>query len=108
MIEIGGDLLTIKGRLEHGQFTKWIEREIGISIRTAQGFMAAAKLAEGKCETVALLPPSTVRILAAKSTPPGIVEEVIARVGSGNIVTDAAVKELLAADKITRRQEGRA
>jgi hypothetical protein len=104
MIEIGGDLLTIKGRLEHGQFTKWIEREIGISIRTAQTFIAAAKLAVGKSETVALLPPSTVRILAAKSAPLEIVEHIIARVGSGEIVTDAAVKDMIHTDRMLKWQ----
>jgi hypothetical protein len=36
MIEIGRDLISIKARLEHGQFADWVEREIGIGVRTAQ------------------------------------------------------------------------
>jgi hypothetical protein len=104
MIEIGGDLLAIKERLEHGQFVDWIERELGIGIRSAQGYIAIAKLAKGKSETVSLLPPSTARILAAKSTPPTIVEQIIVRAGAGDLVADVAVKTMIADNKAMWRQ----
>ena len=107
MIKIGGDLIAIKGRLEHGHFASWIESEIGICIRTAQGYMAMAKFAEGKSATVSLLPPSTARILAAKSAPPNIVEEIIARAGAGDLVPDIAVKAMIAKDRVIRRQTKR-
>jgi hypothetical protein len=95
MIEVGQDLVAIKDRLNHGQFTSWVEAEIGISIRTAQGYMRFAMLAEGKSETVALLPPSTARMLASKSTPPEIVQQVIAKAATGNIVPDRVVRDLI-------------
>jgi hypothetical protein len=104
MIVIGRDLIGIKDRLDHGQFEDWIEREIGICIRTAQGYMAVARLANGKSESVALLVPSTARMLAAKSSPPNIVEQVIARAGSGDFMPEASVKAMIANDKVMRRQ----
>jgi Protein of unknown function (DUF3102) len=104
MIEIGRDLMLIKDRLDHGQFTSWVEVEIGISIRTAQGYMRFAMLAEGKSETVALLPPSTARMLASKSAPPEIVEQVITQAAAGNIVPDRVVKDLISEKHAERRQ----
>lgn len=107
MIQIGAELMSIKRRLEHGQFTDWIEREIRISARTAQRFIAVSKLAEGKTDTVSLLPPSTVRMLAVKSTPPEIVEQVIARAESGDILSESAVKEMISDDRETKRNAKR-
>jgi hypothetical protein len=67
IIEIGRNLLAAKQHIEHGQFIDWVESEIGIADRTAQSYMAIARLAERKSATVALLPPTTAHRLAAKS-----------------------------------------
>jgi hypothetical protein len=107
MIEIGRDLISIKARLEHGQFADWVVREIGIGIRTAQGYMAISKLAEGKNEIISLLPPSTVRMLAARSAPPEVVEQVIARAGTGDIVPDTVVKDLISEKRADLRHQDR-
>jgi hypothetical protein len=104
IIVIGRDLIEVKDRLAHGQFENWIERELGVGIRAAQYYMGVAKFTEGKSETVALLPPSTLRILAAKSAPPEIVEQVIARAGSGDVVPDDAVREMIRTDRTVKRQ----
>jgi Protein of unknown function (DUF3102) len=104
IIAIGRDLIEVKDRLAHGQFENWIERELGVGIRAAQYYMAVARFTDGKSETVALLPPSTLRILAAKSAPSKIVDQVIARAASGDIVADVAVKTMIANDKVMRRQ----
>jgi|SRR5579863_608536 len=95
MIEAGRVLLAIKDRLNHGQFMSWVEAEVGISIRTAQGYMRFAKLGDGKSETVSLLPPPTVRLLAAKSAPPEIVEQVITKAAAGNIMPERVVKNMI-------------
>ena len=95
MIEIGRDLMSVKNKLKHGQFTSWVEAEIGISVRTAQGYMRLAILAEGKSATVSLLPSSTARMLAAKAAPPDIVEHVITKAAAGTIVPDRVVKRLI-------------
>jgi hypothetical protein len=94
IIRTGRDLLDTKDELVHGQFVRWVEGELGMSPRTAQAYMAAAKLHE-KSATVALLPPATIYRLAAKSTPPAIVEQVVAKAAAGEIVPDAKVKELI-------------
>jgi DUF3102 family protein len=107
MIEVGRDLLVIKDRLEHGQFTGWVQHEIGIGNRTAQTYMQMARLAEGKNETISLLPPSTVRMLAAKSTSPEIIEQVMSRADSGDIVPESAVKEMISDDREVKRNAKR-
>jgi hypothetical protein len=71
IIEIGKDLLAVKQqRLDHGQFRAWVEREVGINPRSAQMYMAAARLFE-KNEIISRLLPTTVYRLAAPSTPTG-------------------------------------
>ncbi len=96
-IQIGAELRAIKSQLR-GQFTDFIDRELGISVKTAQRCMRISKFAEGKSDTVSLLPPSTALILALKSTPPQIVEQVIARAQSGDIVRESVVKKMIADD----------
>jgi hypothetical protein len=96
MIKIGDVLQFAKDQLlKHGQFTDWIECELPISVRTAQRYIAIAKLAEGKHDTVSRLPPATVRMIAEKSTPPEIVAEVIAQADVGNILSESAVEAML-------------
>jgi hypothetical protein len=56
--------------------------------------MGAARLCE-KNDTVTLLPPGVVYCLAAPSTPPEIIKIVTAKVISGEIVPDIAVKKLI-------------
>jgi hypothetical protein len=103
-VDIGRDLIAVKDRLAHGQFESWIERELGVGVRAAQYYMSVAKFTEGKDEHVALLPPATLRMLAAKSAPLEIVEQVITRVASGDIVPDVVVKEMIATERMVRRQ----
>jgi hypothetical protein len=106
MIAIGRDLIAIKTHhLNHGQFTDWLEHEIGVGIRTAQVYMAIAKRAEGKNETIALLPPSTARMLAAKSAPPEIVEQVITQAAAGIIMPDRIVKDMISETRAWRRHQ---
>src|SRR5437773_36689 len=42
IIETGTILTAAKEHLEHGQFTAWVEAEIGINVRTARRYMATA------------------------------------------------------------------
>src|SRR5580704_19487582 len=64
LIDIGRDLLAAKKQLiDHGEFIGWVEIEVGISRRTAQAYMAVARLAEAKGAAIALLPPTVVHRL---------------------------------------------
>jgi Protein of unknown function (DUF3102) len=98
-IETGRDLIAVKDHLDHGQFTAWVEVELGIPARTAQAYMQAARFAddEAKTATVALLPPKTLHRLAAKSTPAAIKVDVLRRIEAGEVVPDKEVANRIAA-----------
>jgi hypothetical protein len=105
LIDIGRDLLAAKKQLvDHGEFIGWVETEVGISRRTAQAYMAVARLAEAKGAAIALLPPTTVHRLAAKSAPPEVVSEVIAKAESGDVLPDRTVSEMILEAKSQRKQ----
>ncbi len=100
LIDIGRDLLAAKKNLvDHGAFIQWVESEVGIVRRTAQAYMALAKLADDKGAAIALLPPTTAHRLAAKSAPPAIVSEVVAKALSGEVLPDRTVAEMISAAK---------
>src|SRR5262249_6720580 len=67
--------------------------------------MAAARLAEAKGATVALLPPATVHRLSSKSAPAEVVETVISYAKAGEVIPDRAVKEMLAEAKFQAKQK---
>jgi hypothetical protein len=94
LIEIGRNLIAAGDRLKHGLFIPWVETEIGIRGRTAQRYMALARLAEKKSDSVSLLLPTTAHRLAAKSAPPEVVAHVLDRAVSGEIVSDSQVDEM--------------
>jgi hypothetical protein len=106
IIEIGRDLLAVKDdpNVKHGLFIKWLENGVGITRRSAQRYMGAARLWE-KNDTVTLLPPGVVYLLAAPSTPAEIIEAVTAKAAAGETVIDAAVKDMLADAKRKRREQ---
>jgi len=56
IIEIGTDLIKVKGALEHGHFIAWLEAEFGWTDRTARNYMRAALVFGAKSETVSVLP----------------------------------------------------
>ncbi len=100
LIDIGRDLLSAKKNLvDHGNFIKWVESEVGIVRRTAQAYMALAKLADHNGAAIALLPPTTAHRLAAKSVPPEIVSEVVAKTLSGEVLPDRIVAEMISVAK---------
>jgi hypothetical protein len=106
MINIGVELLAIRDLLDHGQFKNWVEREVDVDVRTVQVYMSIARLAEGKSELISLLSPSTARLLAAKSAPTEIIEQVIARASSGEIVHHVVVKDLISEKRAERESRG--
>jgi hypothetical protein len=105
LIDIGRDLLAAKKHLiDHGDFIKWVEAEVGIARRTAQAYMAVAKLADDRGAAVALLPPTTVHRLASKSAPPEVVSEVVAKAQSGDVLPDRTVSEMILEAKFQRKK----
>jgi hypothetical protein len=104
IIEIGRDLRRVKDDLGHGQFTAWVEAEVGIAARTAQRWMLVAELAD-KNDTVSLLPPTIAYKIAPKTTSPDIVSTILAKAAAGETVPDSVVKKMIADDQWRRRQE---
>ena len=92
LLEIGRELQEVKGRLEHGQFSEWIDQEFGMSLRTAQLMMNVWAVYGGKSETVSLLSDSALYLLAAPSVPEAArVEVEAAAKSSGRSPSKAAV-----------------
>ncbi len=67
VVEIGRNLNKAKKILGHGRLGPWLRAEFGMSERTAQRCMAAARLA-AKSDSVSELPPSALHALSAPST----------------------------------------
>lgn len=111
IIATGHDLLGVKSKLDHGAFHSWIETEFGINARTAQNYMRAATWAEGKSESVSHLPPSTVYLLAAPSTPEEFATEVLSDIESGRPVdhrqVEARIKMARVEQRIRDREKSR-
>ena len=107
IIETGRDLLSVKARLEHGQFVAWIEAEFDWDKRTAQRYMSAAETFGEKNDTVSLLPPSTIYALAAKTTPEPVREAVIKRAEAGEKIDTVQVRREIREAKETEREERR-
>lgn len=94
--ETGRDLLGIKEKMPHGTFGLWIDAEFQMSERTAQNYMNAARLVEGKSANISLLPPSALYALGAPSAPPEVVEEVLAEIERGAVPKVADIRERIA------------
>ena len=92
IIETGRDLIQVKNGLGHGRFSKWIETEFGMTGRTAQNYMRAAEWAEGKNEIVSRLPPASIYLLAAKTTPEIIKTKVITDLEAGKPIEMRDIK----------------
>jgi hypothetical protein len=79
IVDVGKDLADAKRMLhQHGAWLSWLDSEFQMSARTAQRYMQAAEFAKGKYDTVSLLPPATIYLLSAPSTPEKIKAEVLA------------------------------
>jgi hypothetical protein len=108
LIDIGRDLLAAKKHLiDHGNFVEWVEAEVGIARRTAQAYMAIAKLADDKGAAIALLAPTTVHRLASKSAPPEVVSKVLAKAESGDVLPDHMVSAMILEAKFQKKVTAR-
>jgi len=66
-IATGHDLIDMKDRLGHGRFGAWLTAEFGLSARSAERYMAAARFDRANYDTVSDLLPATMQALAAPS-----------------------------------------
>jgi hypothetical protein len=75
IIDTGRDLLLIKAQLDHGMFTRWVKDAIGMNIKSAENYIAAAELVD-KNEQCSILPVEMVNALvrAPEDMRPGLIE----------------------------------
>jgi predicted transcriptional regulator len=109
-INTGRDLLSMKEKLEHGLFTKWIEAELGMTPRTAQNFMQAARHfgEKDKSEIISRLPPTTIYKLAAPTTPEPLRQQVVKRLEAGEHLEPAAVDAMVSEAREAARKQAEA
>jgi hypothetical protein len=103
IIEVGNDLLAVKGALPHGQFLPWLKAEFGWSERSAQNFMNVAE--KFKSAKIADLPiqPSAAYLLAAPSVPDEAREKAVEKAEAGEEITFAAAREIVAEARKKKR-----
>lgn len=97
IIEIGRELHSVKDRLPHGQFERWVESEFEMSKMTSARFMQAWERFGNKSNMVLLFSPAVLYSLAAPSTPDVVVDQAVAKADAGEVVNIAEVKRLRAA-----------
>lgn len=95
ILETGRDLLVMKERLGHGHFGRWIEAELALPARTAQKYMGAATAFDGKCASVAYLPPTTLYLLSASSTPSPVRDAIVERLEAGEALAPDQIKDFV-------------
>ncbi len=78
LLAIGADLNRAKMLVGHGNFGPWLDREFGLSRRSAEQFMAAARRFGTRSEVVSHLPAGTLLELSAPSVPDELVDRVVA------------------------------
>ena len=102
IITVGNELLTVKKILGHGHFCQWLGAEFGWSLRTAHNFMSVAERFQSA--TFANLPiqPSAAYLLAASSVPDEARMVAVAKAESGEMITFAIAKAIVAAVKKKR------
>ncbi|WPE22456.1 DUF3102 domain-containing protein [Shinella zoogloeoides] len=105
IIEIGRDLLAVKERIGHGNFTPWLQAEFGMSEHTARRFMGVARQFGDKTSIVRDLDPTALYELAAPKTPIEVREEIEKMIEAGEVVTKATIAQLNA--EIETAKKGR-
>jgi len=87
-IKIGEHLHACKGIVGHGNWTPWVKEEFGWSEQAALNFIRVYEMAKTKSKNFVDLdlPLSAMYLLAAPSTPPGAVDEVIDRAERREVV----------------------
>jgi hypothetical protein len=92
---IGHELSQIKEMLPHGRYTEWLGVEFGLSERMAQHFVNVRRRLGPKSEKFSVLPPSTLYLLAAPSTPDTAIIEIEQQLDAGRRISVTVVQETI-------------
>lgn len=92
---IGKELNAAKVLLPHGEYTKWLDVEFGLSDRMAQRFVNVYERLGFKSDKLSDLPPSTLYLLAAPSTPDEAIKAVEQQLDAGERISVAYVQGVI-------------
>ena len=95
IVDAGRHLIAVRDRLQHGQWQDWLSVEFKMSDRTARRMMAVAEQFDGKTDTVSVLGPSVLYLLAGDSVPEPAREAVIDLAKTGQTVTKAQAQTII-------------
>jgi hypothetical protein len=113
IIEIGRRLTEAKKLVGHDHWGDWLEKEFAWSEGTALNFMRVFKFAEERknknftdLDIADLnIAPSALYALVRKSAPEEMVDEIMARAGAGEAITNSLVQEILAKHAAANKAE---
>jgi hypothetical protein len=96
---IGRELSAIKENFPHGEYGRWLDIEFGLSDRMAQRFVNVYARLGFKSDKLSVLPPSTLYLLSAKSTPDTVIEDIEKQIDAGERLSVAYVEQTIAEAK---------
>jgi hypothetical protein len=104
IICIGNHLVAAKEKLDHGHFGPWLRAEFSMTERTARNYMQVSEAFSGKSETVSVLQPTALYLLASPSTPQRVKESIVTRVARGEVVSLETIRNAVADAKFEAKQ----
>jgi hypothetical protein len=112
VIEIGRRLAACRVIVGHGDWLAWVDRELGWSDRTVERFISVFDLSsQSKFDNLSNLeiPLSGFYLLAAPSTPPEAVDQIVSSAKAGNRPTHDDIRQTIARakDGTTRLEESK-
>lgn len=94
---IGRELMGVREFLPYGSYVDWLDVEFGLSVRQAYRFISVAERLSGKSfDIMSKLPPTTLYMLAAPSTPDQAIQAIEAKVIAGEPVRVSTVRQAIA------------
>jgi len=105
VLEIGAELISVKRALPHGQFGPWLHSEFGWKERSARNFMNVAERFKSARVADLELDVTAAYLLAAPSTPECARSLALERAESGEHITYATARNIIAELK-NRRENG--
>lgn len=93
---IGRELSAIKENFPHGEYGRWLDIEFGLSDRMAQRFVNVYVRLGIKSDKLSVLPPSTLYMLSAKSTPDEAIQEIEKQIEAQGRLSVAYVEQAIA------------
>jgi hypothetical protein len=107
-INAGRELQEVQNKLEYGQFLEWIDTEFDKASRTVERYQRLAIVFGHRIDTVSDLGLGKAHLLAQKSTPEIVVEQVLERTSAGDPPSYREIQRLVKAEQERLKAEQRA